>query len=393
MHRQLVLSVTAGLLLWVAPVHADLKLPSPTENEFHFVVLGDAQFDDPAKFNRIVDQSRALGPAFVIQVGDLIEGYQNDLDSVKNEWQRFKQQVAPLDQIPFLPLPGNHDVYNADRQIDPKLEALYENTWGPLYYSFEYKNALFIALNSDASNSANEIAGKQLKWLQRTLATSSAAHKFVFMHRPPALLENAETLHDMFKAHGVAHVFYGHHHHYHFVERDGIAYTMTNAAANSAFENDAIGTFHHLLQVSVRGDQVDVAVIKLDGIVKQDSVYPADNYDFFALSQKLARKTVEMVTLSEREYTFSITLNNTTSREIRILASCNSADQRWHITPMVIEPVVLVAGQTNTLKLTARFDKDRVPESSPVCTLQVPFQTHHGRWIEYHQTVAGLRIH
>ena len=38
------------------------------ENEFHFVILGDSQFHDPAKFNRIVDQTKLLMPAFVISL-------------------------------------------------------------------------------------------------------------------------------------------------------------------------------------------------------------------------------------------------------------------------------------------------------------------------------------
>ena len=59
-----------------------VTVPEAAENEFHFVVLGDAQFDDPPAFNRIIDQTVLLDPAFVIQVGDLIEGYQSDLGNI-----------------------------------------------------------------------------------------------------------------------------------------------------------------------------------------------------------------------------------------------------------------------------------------------------------------------
>ncbi len=209
---------------------AAFEPPQPAGNEFHFVVLGDAQFDQPAVFNRVIDQAQRLNPAFVIQVGDLIEGYNSDLDLIGSEWDRFEKQVAPLGDIPYLPVPGNHDLYGSAKVPDRDLEALYEERWGPLYFAFEYGNTLIVGLNSDSTEGANEISGSQLRWLQRTLAGSSARHKFAFMHRPPMFMTNSRELHDLFREHDVSHVFYGHHHHYHYQEIDGIRYLMTNAA-------------------------------------------------------------------------------------------------------------------------------------------------------------------
>ena len=84
--------------------------PEPAEHEFHFVVLGDAQFHSPALFNRIIDQTKRLDPAFVIQVGDLIDGYSNDLGMVRAEWQRFKHQLGPLGTTPYIVVTGHRDV-------------------------------------------------------------------------------------------------------------------------------------------------------------------------------------------------------------------------------------------------------------------------------------------
>ena len=52
--------------------------PIPAGDEFTFVVLGDSQFHDPATYNRMIDDVRHLSPAFVVQVGDMIEGYLDD---------------------------------------------------------------------------------------------------------------------------------------------------------------------------------------------------------------------------------------------------------------------------------------------------------------------------
>jgi len=378
---------SAGSHLSVA---AEFVPPAEEADEFHFVVLGDAQFHDTHQFNRLIDQARRLRPAFVIQVGDLIEGYNSDLDAIAAEWQRFANQIAPLAPVPFLAVPGNHDVYGGNKTVDPQLEAIFEETWGPLYYAFTYKNTLLVTLNSDSSEGANRITGEQLTWLRRTLDNSTAQHKLVFMHRPPMLLANAQALHQVFKQRQVSHVFYGHHHHYHFFEQDGIAYTMTNAAATSAHDHESVGGFHHLLQVSVRGDEVAVAVIEADAIKAQDVVRPQDNYDFFALTRKLAPKRVKLKPLKQpNQFTLRIPLANTTERDLTLLVSCQSADERWQFEPQTIAPIELAQGAKQTLSVRASFSDHRIPESKPTCTVRVPFQTARGEWLDFESRVTG----
>jgi len=366
--------------------------PPPAErDEFHFVVLGDAQFHDAAKFNRLVDQTRRLRPAFVIQVGDLIEGYNSSLEGIAAEWRRFADQIAPLAPVPFYAVPGNHDVFNGEKEVDPRLEQMFVDTWGPLYYTFTYKNSLFVILNSDSSDAVNEITGAQLTWLEKTLKRSRAEHKFVFMHRPPMLMPSAQALHELFKANGVGRVFYGHHHHYHFFERDGVAYTMTNAAANSAHDHHGVGGFHHLLQVSVRGAEVDVAVIEADAIKPEDAVQPEDNYDFFDLTRRLAPKEVPLKANGDNRFNMDFTLFNSARRDIQVFISCTSADERWRLEPTVIAPISLSAGAKQTLALSASYEADRVPESDPVCQLRVPFQTAKGAWLDFEHQLRGVR--
>lgn len=150
------LLIGALLLLTASGLMAAAPTPQPADNEFHFVVLGDAQFDDPATFNRMVDDVRHLQPAFVIQAGDMIEGY-SDRATMAAEWQRFKRQIAPLGDIVFVPVPGNHDLYNADRRAAEDTLALYEQQWGSAYRTFDYRNARFIILNSDAPGEERSI--------------------------------------------------------------------------------------------------------------------------------------------------------------------------------------------------------------------------------------------
>ena len=362
--------------------------PTPEDDEFHFVVLGDAQFHDPHTFNRLIDQVRRLRPAFVLQVGDLIQGYNSDLTEVSAQWQRFIKQVAPLAPISYLPVPGNHDLYNADRVPDQQLETLFEQHWGPLYFAFEYKNTLIVGLNSDGTEGQNRIVGKQWQWLVKTLSSSDAKHKMVFLHRPPLQMDNADDLHNLFKKQSVSQVFYGHHHHYHHFVKDHINYTMTNAAANSTHRNAKIGGMPHLLQVSVRGDEVVVAVIAADSIAAANSVVPEDNYDFFALTQALLPKQVTLNKTQAGKFDLVIPINNTSQRTVQLFVNCDSADERWLFEPPALQPVSLAAKQKSSLRLSTHFRPDRAPESTPRCHVRVPFQTAHGEWIDFELTVT-----
>jgi len=191
-----------------------------------------------------------------------------------------------------MPVPGNHDLYNARQQADPDIEQIYRETWGATYYSFSYRNSLMIVLNTDAPGQESRIDDEQWQWLRDTLNRNSRAHVFLFMHRPPDTLRNATALHELLLEHPVRYVFYGHHHHYHFDERDGIRYVMTNAAANSGLTVDAVGSFDHFLQVSVRDSVTSFAVVHADSIEKPAYIHPSDNYDLFAIARELTPRRV-----------------------------------------------------------------------------------------------------
>ena len=386
----------SGCLAWCAagllaaedtPTAQTAPTPTPAANEFHFVVLGDSQLHDPATFNRMIDDLHHIQPAFVVQVGDMIKGYTNDLETIETEWDRFSQQIAPLAAIPFVPVPGNHDLYNAHRRSDRKLEALYRERWGPLYRSFDYRNARFIILNTDAPDEEERIGPEQFAWLQQSLNSAAAEHIFVFLHRPPASLSNAEQLHELLSRYPVRYVFYGHHHHYHFRQRDGIGYVMTNAAANSGTLQSEVGGFDHFLQVSVRDSDVRFAAIRADAIEAPDYVSPDDNYDLYDLIEGLAPSEV-VLTRSATQWLMAIPLTNPTSRKLAIYAQCHSADGRWQHEPKKIPIIELDSKQHYQLRLSWEASHS---ELLPSCTLTIPFQTHRGDWIQQTFRIAAVR--
>ena len=88
-----------------------------------FIVWGDSQFHHPETFERIVEETELLKPAFVVHVGDMIHGYTYDQEVARREWKRFKKQIEPL-SAPFYSTPGNHDV------TTPETEPVYGEVWG-----------------------------------------------------------------------------------------------------------------------------------------------------------------------------------------------------------------------------------------------------------------------
>jgi len=377
------------------PVDLNAAPPQPAvqeaKHEFHFVVLGDSQFHDPSGFNRIIDETARLKPAFVVQVGDMIGGYLTDETSFRAEWARFRNQIAPLGSIPFVPVAGNHDVYDASKMPSALASQVYSDIWGKRYFTWTYGNARFIVLNSDEVGEPHAITGEQLVWLTRTLERDRSPHIFVFMHRPPHLFDNAAALHQLFVKHRVKNVIYGHHHHYHFREQDGVRYIMTNSAATSGTNLDETGSFDHLLFVSVRDGDVSIAPILAGAVKSMDLVAPIDNYDNFALASTLLPEAVPMVKSADRHFTSDLSLHNSTSRAIDVHLTCSSPDDRWQISPVQIPVIRLEAGARQTLRLEFSYAAARAPEGTPTCTAGVPYQTTRGQWLNFaDETVLTL---
>ena len=65
------------------------------KDEVRFIIFGDSQFGNPPQFERMIHEAEMLRPDFVIQVGDLIQGYTHDKDQLQREWMRFKRTSIP----------------------------------------------------------------------------------------------------------------------------------------------------------------------------------------------------------------------------------------------------------------------------------------------------------
>lgn len=374
------LILACNTLLFLTSPGFSVPPPEKPDDEFTFVVLGDSQFHKPNVFNRMIDQVVHLYPSFVLQVGDLIRGYTDDDDHFRAEWRRFKAQIEPLGDIPFMPVPGNHDVYDASGGVGG--DDVFREVWGKTYYSFDYKNAHFVVLNT-CETRTREIGGDQWTWLLRDLKkVQRKDHIFVFFHHPIYDLENQDALHAIFVEHNVSAVFYGHNHHLHYIERDGLPYIMTTAATNLGTPFEEAGSFHHLLQVRVRDDSYRVAVIRANSAMPPTVVGPMDNFGLYRLQKRFfteRKAAIDNLTKTDKGYDITLLVNNPSEQDLVAFFEWELPNDRWGVDGNRGRRVELPVGTKNhpvTFTLTRKYASP--PEAYPKCVARTLFLTSDG---------------
>src|SRR6266404_2638122 len=173
---------------------------APAPESFRFVILGDRTGEvQPGVHEEAWKEAAAEAPAFVVTVGDTIQGL-NDA-TAEAEWQQVMQLSKPFRSCPLYLAAGNHDIWS-DRS-----ETLFRKYAGhALHYSFDYAQAHFTILDNSRSE---QLSPEELAFLEKDLQTHSAQPiKFIVSHQPSWLLGAALTnpdipIHRLAKKYGV----------------------------------------------------------------------------------------------------------------------------------------------------------------------------------------------
>ena len=231
-------------------------------DSFRFVILcdrtGEAQ---PGVFEQVWRETAALDPAFVLSVGDNIEGL--DDSAAEAQWRQWQRIVAPYRQHPLYLVPGNHDIWSErSEQLFRKFAA------HPPHYSFDYGSAHFTILDNSRSD---ELPGAELAFLDADLQAHAAQPvKFVFSHRPSWLINAAFAnpqfpFHQLARRYGVRYVIAGHVHQMLHIDLDGVTYLSMPSSGghlrNSKKYED--GWFFAETAVDVRGTDVSFRIQEL----------------------------------------------------------------------------------------------------------------------------------
>ena len=283
-------------------------------DEFQFVIIGDrtAGANAQGTFGLAVDQLNLLQPEFVINVGDVIEGYSDDAAELNAEWDEFDQLLAPL-EMPFFRTPGNHDIANETAA------EVWRARHGATYYHFVYKDVLFLVLNSeDTPREAPEGIKEKLELYNRlqtedpALAAEMLAEfmadsavvmglsqpvdfsdeqvafvaaaleqnadvrwTFLFLQEPawenPA--PSFETIQELLADRD--HTFFaGHLHYYDYDLIDGHEH-ITMGPAGASFHHEGAGNVDHVAWVTMTEDGPEIGNIALKGIFDRKGLDPA----------------------------------------------------------------------------------------------------------------------
>ena len=296
-------------------------------DNFQFAIIGDRTggANVQGTFAMAMDQINLLQPEFVINVGDIIEGYTDDKGELNEMWEEAESMTVKL-QMPFFYTIGNHDVSS------PTQKEVWLARHGADYYYFIYRDVLFMILNSEDGSrpepppemkesiktynrlqtedpeKAKEmlaefmkdeavIAGlskpvefpdKQMAWIKETLADNADVRwTFLFMHEP--CWENPS---ESFKAiqqllRNRDHTFFaGHLHYYDYDKIDGHEH-ITMGPAGASFHHEGPGNVDHIMWVTMTEGGPQIGNIALKGLFDRKGLDPEM---FGAYDRKGAKK-------------------------------------------------------------------------------------------------------
>ena len=241
---------------------ACLAWASSNADSFRFAILGDRTGDvQPGIYEQVWREVAAENPAFVVSVGDTIEGSNDALAA--GEWREVEQLHRPYRKYPLYLAPGNHDIWSAASE-----RLFREHSGHPPHYSFDHAQTHFTILDNSRSD---ELASEELTFLEQDLREHAAQPlKFILMHRPSWLLHVAMRnpnfqLHQLARQYAVPYVVAGHVHQIMRAELEGVTYLAMPSSGghlrNSKQYQD--GWFFGHALVEVRGSDVEFQIEEL----------------------------------------------------------------------------------------------------------------------------------
>jgi 3',5'-cyclic AMP phosphodiesterase CpdA len=189
-------------------------------------------------------------------------------DTVFGPFARVLDEGADL-----LAILGNHDVKGG--KGDEQLAALGQ---AGRYWSRRIGDVLVVGLDSNTWDDP-----RQLSFLEKTLASTTAPWKIVALHHPPysagyqgSSVDIRDRYSPVFERYGVQLVLSGHDHDYQrSVPIGGVTYIVSGAAAGTRRTGQADFTaesfsWHHFVDIAVTGDQLVLRAVGQNGRVADE---------------------------------------------------------------------------------------------------------------------------
>lgn len=273
-----------------------------------FAVLGDHGCGCQVQYS-LIDVIDSQDPDLVLTTGDNAYSSGTASEVLVNY---FAPLASLMDHVPIYPCLGNHDVRTDNGS--PLLDSIYlptnAATGTERFYSFDYGNCHFIALDSTQDLSQESI---QYEWLEDDLENTEAAWIVCYFHHP--IYSDSHhgdaiglqcTLPPLFDQHGVDLVLAGHDHNYQrtypirgvqpegacfdsqagcgvpeaegdpdYQDPDGTIYVVTGGGGWSLYSiarcflrtpiEPGVGEVYHAVIVEILGDVLTLRAVGLEG--------------------------------------------------------------------------------------------------------------------------------
>jgi hypothetical protein len=279
-------------------------------NDFSFAIVSDLESGyRPGVFDVAVAELKLLHPAFILTVGDMIDGGTEDVAELQRQWTAF-DKLLEGSPAPFFHIAGNHDMTNTTQR------AVWEQRYGPRYSHFIYKDVLFLALDTEdypedrmkqiyrmradflaarktdpaaaaklpyaslPESRTGEISAAQTAYFKKVIAENKDKVRWVFvlMHKPAYNRTDDLGLGPIERAlAGTPHtILNGHLHRYSYAEKDGRDVIMLGTTGGERDFNGAPGALDHVMMVHMGADGPSIANLRLDGVLDKTLAIPAN---------------------------------------------------------------------------------------------------------------------
>lgn len=297
------------------------------EDRFTFAVFSDLEGGNRSRvFDVAIAQLSLLKPELILNVGDLIAGPSDNPEELHALWDSFDERTAKA-QAPVFYVGGNHDFGN-DSDSGEVSQRVWAERYGPTYYSFKYKDVLFLVINTQdgapTAERSQELApmqqetrrliseGAQISdapffythemrggfisddqtdyFLNAISDNQDVRWTFLFMHKAPweeGGDENFSAIEDALASRPYT-VFHGHEHSYQYLERKGRDYirlATTGGGQPLSYHKSTISdrvegrSVDQVALVTVDNSGVDIANLLLSGILDKTGHIPLKGDD------------------------------------------------------------------------------------------------------------------
>jgi hypothetical protein len=256
--RWIGIAAVSALVGAAAILFAQQSAPAP----LGFAILGDRTGETvPGMYEAVWREISAAKPAFVVGVGDSIQGL--DDSTAEKEWLEFARVLEPFHTIPYYAAPGNHDIWS-----DTSAKLFEKHTGHAPDYSFDTGPVHFTVLDNSRSDAPRPA---EMAFLEQDLkAHATQPVKFIVSHRPSWLLNvvlrnPSFSLQQLAARYGVCCVIAGHVHEMMHGTLNGVEYISAPSAgghlrASGKYED---GWFFGYILATVKGNDVSFEVREL----------------------------------------------------------------------------------------------------------------------------------